>query len=267
MRLRSVLQIFIIVAVCGGSSAPSAYRREGYVPRIYTLGDSTTAGVGASTVPGWRGIFFDGVAAGRPFFLIGTQQYPGGTPAAQKYLGGDPFDPWTDGIPGITAELLLSNYAPNMLAPGPGGQGTPDIVIWLAGRNSLDPSIGNESPATLLTTTSNALDYIWSNHDNEKPWFQIVLCEVFRSLDNVDSAIKTYNAGLPAIVASKSYSAHITLIHTYDSTCDNSSCYESTPVVSLVHFNDQGYTDAETRIWTGGGLGPGLLTVLGRVGG
>ena len=213
----------------------ATYSRPGtnyanFRPKVYCLGDSTTDGVGAANVAAYRtSMYLAARAAGTPIYWIGTQNNPG--PDNQLTV-----DPWHEGIDGITLELLTTNILQRI---GTCVYSPPDIVTLVCGTNSLDPAVGNKTPAQVAATLSTTLDAIWAFA--WKPTFQIIVYQVFPRLDAVDTAVQAYNALIPSVVAAKSYSANITVGNNYGAVAKDPSNYESSPDVSLVHFNDAGY--------------------------
>jgi len=207
-----------------------------YVPRVQPFTDSIGYGVGAATLAAWReGAYNSSIAVGKTLRFVGSQSFAGNS-------GGLAADPDCECIPGATIFGVLNPVTFRMATY------SPDIVVAAAGTNDIDPAVGNHSAATALSDLSTWLDLIWSFRPY--PWFQIVLANILRRKDAADSTAQTFNAGIAAVVAGKSYRTHITTFDQYNALLD--ADYND-----AVHPNDAGYTKLAAI------YGPAIRSALG----
>lgn len=196
------------------------------IPLIMQLGDSTTYGVGASVDAGFRQTcYVNCQAAGVPYLAIGSINFAGAG-------NGLAINPWNEGTSGITSESLLTLFNRIQIDSG----APPDIVQMISGVNSLNPTIGNETPATLRSTWSAMLDAAWALR-----WcahYQIVIGQIFRTQTSFDNLVQQANAGLATVIASKAYAANVTELPSYGWQPNNVNFYANG---DQIHPNDAGY--------------------------
>lgn len=189
-------------ANCPDPTKSTGLRTPCYVanfrPKAWVLGDSISAG---STYPAWRYAFYTAYA-GR-INMVGTL-FQGGTP---DIMPGQEFH---DAIGGLSTAQMIVAVLPRQTTV------QPDIVLCMQGINDI---VGGADAATVLSRLSTAYDIIWATGSPSKPWLQIVAIAMLKPLiPAYDAVVVQVNAGLPALIASKPYSAHITFISgTYNS--------------------------------------------------
>lgn len=161
-----------------------------YVCRVHPLGDSITDGVGSTTQGAWRESCYNALASTPYIRFVGTQtDNPGGLTA----------NPDHEGIPGATVKspgiidrlLHIASFAP-------------DIVIL---QGMINDILAGDSASTVLATLSTQLDTAWGYR--QSPWMQIIQLYGLRTKESHDPTVQLVNAGIAAMVATKSYSANV----------------------------------------------------------
>jgi len=220
--------------------AKSAARQPG----VFLLGDSIVYGVGG-TDAGYRPALYNlGQAGGvgKKFLWVGSQTGNPGTLAG--------IDPNHEGHPGAVITAGAAQVPPNSwisladLETNAHAAFYPQVVVIAAGTNDMASNVLNFDASQALASMSALLDQVWA--ERQWSWMQIVVCQVLKRLDADDSKVQAFNAGLPALIASKSYADHITLSLMYDAI--------QRPVIGQgmtddVHPANEGYADMATRMW------------------
>lgn len=169
------------------------------VPKVMIIGDSIPYGVGSPALPGWRRLVYDDARTlGRPLYLVGSQSFSG--------TGGVfAIDPYMECVPGAEVAVSGETLANRIVTY------TPDLAVLQLGTNDLDAGAGNKTPAQLAVLYSSLLDYMWARRTRGA--FRIVCLTLLLRYDGQDARVIAFNALLPGILASKSYSAHLTLVN------------------------------------------------------
>jgi len=167
----------------------------GFVARVHPIGDSIVYGVGATLLGGWRQGAYGAFVSAPPLIrFIGTQT---GNP------GGLTIDPNHEGIPGATIfqTMIADDILSRIAAFGP------DIVILQAGTN--DIGISGHTSGRVLADMSSELDIAYGYLT--LPWSQIIVSYILRRKDSFNPTVQAVNAGIPAMVAGKSYASRVVI--------------------------------------------------------
>lgn len=214
-----------------------------HTPRLACVGDSITDGVGATALAGWReGVYNASVAAGTPVQMVGSATtHAGGLPAAQQgHLGFAGSVIRHNTVPvgslltvvyndGVRAGSLISGYPA-------------DIIINAGGTNDIG-TLGDPA-ATVLASMETQLDYTWATRSYAH--LQIIQLSLLKRYDGFDTVVQTVNAGLQAMIATKSYRANVTYCDVFSSITSGAAGYAG----GTLHPNDTGYGEMAPVIWS-----------------
>ena len=208
---------------------PPCAHYENYPPDVWTVGDSTTTGVGAATLPAWRYGFYSAYIG--KVRMVGSQSYGGvpdvlGAQASHEGHNGQTVVQLKDGSIIGGTEIYK-----------------PDVAIFIAGIN--DIITDGVDATTLVSRWSTALDEFWKRRT--KGHMQIILCPPFRPNNSThDAVIIAATAAAPAMIAGKSYAANVTFFTgAYDAAGLSDGMNDEN------HPNDLGYTRIGAALATG----------------
>lgn len=201
---------------------PPCANYANYVPDVWLVGDSITTGVEATIIPGFRYIPWN-LFAGKIHY-VGSQSFAG----TDNSLAANPQH---EGHNGYTIAQLLVIVQQNEAIY------SPDVVQLEMGINTI--TAGADAP-TVLAQYSTMLDTVWNLRT--KGWLQIVPVTILKILDPAfDAVVQAVNAGLPALIAGKSYASHVTLnAGFYNGIADQT--VGGGYAAGGIHPNDTGFT-------------------------
>ena len=208
---------------------------SGYVPVVSLCGDSIDNGFGAATLAGWEEIVFKAAKAdGNPIFFVGAAAPNGGVSSGMA------VDPWNDAVTGsFVGVAVTAGYKP-------------DIILAGGGTNNV--TFPQDAPTT-LAAISGALD-TWYGAIRFKSWGRILFHNILlRAVgQGWNPVITAVNAGLQALVNSKSYASQVTIV-------DVASALNTTTDLNAdgLHPTDGGYTKMGNVIYPA--LKPLILSV------
>jgi lysophospholipase L1-like esterase len=209
--------------VCG----PSLATFNNLIPRVMPIGDSITFGVGGTDQASYRtGVFNAMQTAGTPLYFVGSLSQ-GGTTLLN--------DPYNEGHSGYCVDAAAQSFFGSLTLVAVPHIPTynPDLVILQGGTNDIGEFL-SDAP-TVLAALSAQLDAVWALRTSSH--FQIVQFTILNRFDNsgYNTTVQTVNAGIPAMVAGKSYKSSITVVDIYSSV-------SSANIPGGLHPNDAGYT-------------------------
>lgn len=182
--------------------------RNKYVPRVLPLGDSLTWGFDAPPAAAWRSsLYFALLAAGQQIQFVGNPTTSNGGSGAGP-SGVLAIDPYNDGINGAQIAGIWGNSGTDVTSAL-----APDICMLEGGTNNVT---AGQNSATVLAAWSTYLDVV--NAWLLNPQAKIIVQQIFKRYDNagLDTVSQAVNAGLPALIAGKSYATRCSILPCYN---------------------------------------------------